>query len=496
MNEPSFVGSLDSQQSERIPCTDGFGIGFDAVCDVTCQAAAYIPKGFVPCAKGAVGGQHQSGGDYHGVATNTGIESVTRTSQKRKRKVVRKSLGKLFDTAAQDSDEFCIGASSTETHSAASNEYSNSGANSSGISDVEVWNHNVSGGDSRYDVTAGANGVITHQAEQSRLEQGHGDDMGSNEQVVRLVDLLSQTDRGRRMSLLEVKAIMYSIAHDLYAIHADDRVHCQLNLDTVVLRIMDGSGRASIKAGENNHKHIVPFSEVKRLKDVLGVVAGSDYGPPESASCSKHNYIITEMGNMWSFGCLLFALLSGGETPFGPEGIKVCGEATLSSSIDRQQQWLSCYLENEILHVNNSGNTVDEEMMRVVGFDDDSIDLLHSLLRMDPGQRLSPRAVLDHPWFNGVRECLPHSDSVYDHDDASGKGMDNYEYSPSLEQHIFIDPSLLSAMHPYQLIGHFNREVRFQSLGECFRGMAIFAVYNVPGHGSMISAKPIKIKPF
>ena len=495
MIEPSFVGSLDSQQSERIPCADGFDMVYDAPCDVTCQAAAYIPKGFVPCAKGAVGGQHQYGRDCFAIASNTGMESVIRTSQKRKRKVVRKSLGKLFDTAAQDGDEFCLGASHTETHSVASNEYSNSGANSSGTSDAEVWNHNASGGDScRDDVTPAGNGAM---AQQTELEQGHGVHVGSgNEQVVRLIDLLRETDRGMMMSLLEVKAIMYSIAHDLYAIHADDRVHCQLSLDTVVLKITDGSGTASIKAGENNRKHIVLLSQVKKLMDGLGVEAVSDYGPPESASCSKQNYIVTEMGNMWSFGCLLFALLSGGETPFGPEGVKVCGEATLSSSIDRQQQWLSTYLENEIIHVNSCGKKVDEGMMRVVGFDEDSIDLLHSLLRMDPGQRLTPSAVLGHPWFNGVRECLPQSDSVYDHEDACGKDMDNYEYSPSLEQYIFIDPSLLSAMHPYQLIGHFNREIRFQSLGESFRGMAIFAVYHVPKHGSMISAKPIKIKPF
>lgn len=51
-------------------------------------------------------------------------------------------------------------------------------------------------------------------------------------------------------------------------------------------------------------------------------------------------------------------------------------------------------------------------------------------------------------------------------------------------------------MHPYALVGHIKREIRFDSGGEVFKGVGVFAVYDVPDHGTMMSAKPIRISPY
>jgi len=145
------------------------------------------------------------------------------------------------------------------------------------------------------------------------------------------------------------------------------------------------------------------------------------------------------------------------------------------------------------------------------------------LLCVDPGQRLSTKEVLSHPWFDAVRHCLPwesktalHASSGQSRDDGDlgntrkSSGSENgrsasdeqeqsersdLKYSDVHQRFIFIDPSVLSPMHPYPLIGHVKKEIEFESLGETFAGIGVYAVYNVPHHGTMMSAKPIKVIP-
>jgi len=50
-------------------------------------------------------------------------------------------------------------------------------------------------------------------------------------------------------------------------------------------------------------------------------------------------------------------------------------------------------------------------------------------------------------------------------------------------------------MHPYTLIGHVKKEIEFESLGETYAGIGVYAVYSVPHHGTMMSAKPINVLP-
>jgi hypothetical protein len=137
---------------------------------------------------------------------------------------------------------------------------------------------------------------------------------------------------------------------------------------------------------------------------------------------------------------------------------------------------------------------------------------------------LSAKDVLNHPWFKGVPQCLPqgskakmHSagstgrcsteEYVGNHAGSSGSERSlseeheesfrsDMKYSELHEKFIFIDPSILSPMHPYTLVGHVKKEIEFQSLGETYCGIGVFAVYNVPHHGTMMSAKPIKVMPY
>ena len=384
-----------------------------------------------------------------------------------------------------------------------------------------------------------------------KLRGGGGARGNPRDQSVALLELLRDTDRGSSLSLSEAKALVYSLAKDFCEIHATRGVHTNVCLESTVLDIVDGEGRAIMLKEDDGGLCAHPAAEV-----VAGKVAVSVHKhtmPPEMAHCRQNvmHRLTTKNGNMWSLGCIMFALLAGGLDPFGSQGVGVCGGATLLLSVDRQQSWLSSFLSDRMRRINESkagGATVGDESLgeadhvscggdgrgmrgtrvfavgySMVGFDSFASDLLTRLLCVDPGQRLSAKEVLSHPWFDAVRNRLPretmtalqgNSGQSREDDDLGNtrrsSGSENghsvseeqeqsersdLKYSALHQKFIFIDPSVLSPMHPYTLIGHVKKEIEFASLGETYAGIGVYAVYSVPHHGTMMSAKPIKVLP-
>ena len=380
--------------------------------------------------------------------------------------------------------------------------------------------------------------------------QGSRGDRG-NQQCVSLLELLRETERGSALSLSEAKALMYSLAKDFCEIHEARCVHTNVCLDSTVLVTVDGEGRARLLKEDDGGLCAHPAAEVAAGK--VAVSVHQHTMPPEMAHCRQNamHRLTTNKGNMWSLGCILFAVLAGGLDPFGTQGVGVCGGATLLLSVDRQQSWISSFLSDRIRRINEKkagGTTVGGESLdeadhvhcggdghgmhgtrvfaagcSVVGFDSLASDLLSGLLCIDPAQRLSAKEVLSHPWFDAVRHRLPQENKTVLHgssgqsreDDDLGNtrrslGSENgrslsdeqeqsersdLKFSELHQKFIFIDPSVLSPMHPYKLIGHVKKEIEFESLGETFAGIGVYAVYSVPHHGTMMSAKPIKILP-
>ena len=370
-------------------------------------------------------------------------------------------------------------------------------------------------------------------------------------QYVSLLELLTETDRGSRLSLSEVKALVYSLAEDLGEVHEGRMLHTSTCLESAVLEIVDGAGRASLMVVPSSlssssssvltgsaSASLASRSFVWPAADVLAgrapVCVHPHTMPPEMAHCRQDavHRVLTSKGNIWSLGCIMFALLAGGRDPFGAQGVGVCGGETMLLSLDRQQAWLSAHVLDAMRAINENksfgkegrhgedarktGKRVFCAVDGVVGFDDLAWDLLSRLLRADPGQRLTAKSVLSHPWFDGVRQCLPQrrrgvgeerketpsttmSTERSLSDDQDEQQLLSYrsdlKYSELHQRYIFIDPSILSPMHPYTLVGHVKKEITFESLGETYGGIGVYAVYDVPHHGTMMSAKPIKVNP-
>lgn len=420
-------------------------------------------------------------------------------SQKRKRRVVRKNLCSLFEAVQGVNHDGTFQSYSTQVsrRNDVSQEASEDGTamtNNSGVSELDVWNFSQGSGDSSYSCGP------------TNLDESSDTLAGQDCSTVPLMDLLVQTDRGRVVSLMEAKALLFSIAKDLFDIHASGSVHTRVSLTSILLKISDGTGRATLSAGQE--ATIVPRSNLMKMRAISDAPRNDvAYIAPENFHRGNDKYYgsLTDKGNMWSFGCIVYALLSGGDELFG-DGVGVCGmDMLLLSSVDKQQTWMSWYIENKIKDVH-----VQEHLFTPLGLDKDAMDLIKKVLHVDPGQRLSAKAVLQHQWFDGVRECIPQS-SAYDfvdvgrtdcHKASISKELEqpgalaNYEFSPLHNSYIYIDPSIISPMHPYVLVGHFKKEIHFDSMGETFKGIGIFAVYDVPNHGTMMSAKPVRISPY
>ena len=384
-----------------------------------------------------------------------------------------------------------------------------------------------------------------------KLRGGRARGNPRNQQSVSLLELLRDTDRGSSLSLPEAQALVFSLAQDFCEMHAARSVHTNVCLDSTVLDIVKGEGRARMLKEDGEGLWVHPVADV-----VAGKVAVSVHQPtmpPEMAHCRQNvmHRLTTSNGNMWSMGCIMFSLLAGGLDPFGSQGVGVCGGSALLLSVDKQQSWLSSFLSDRMRQINESkaggarmvGEFLGEadhvscggdgDGMRgtrvfaigegMVGFDGLASDLLTGLLCVDPGQRLSAKQVLSHPWFDAVRNCIPRgtkaalqgnsrqsredgdfgntrrsSDSENgrsEFDEQEQSERSDLKYSELHQKFIFIDPSVLSPMHPYTLIGHVKKEIEFESLGETYAGIGVYAVYSVPHHGTMMSAKPINVLP-
>lgn len=410
---------------------------------------------------------------------------------KRKRPVVKRNLQRLFDAAVPAHN-------ASPQHGVASDTGGSIGVSSrsSALTDTEIWNS--SGGDS------------TMWASCQGTEESSAVKSDAQDPIIPLADLLV-SERGQEITLLEMKAMLYSIAEDLLEMHAVHSVHQKMNFQSVVLQISGGAARASVQAGQDNAKEIAMLGEAFPVrKGAKKEIDG--FCPPENVYCSENALVVTDKSNMWSFGCILFSLLSGGEMPFGELGVGICAGQTMFSSVDRQQEWMQDHLDTKMRDANRAarghwpgdrghdGNT----QFKVLGFDNAAMSLIQDLLRVDPAQRPSADVVLNHTWFEGIRDCIPEScrspetesDSVQAPlvDDRNW-ALDNYEYSPQSHAYVYIDPSLLSPPHPYPIVGHVEKETTFVSHEQLFVGTATYAVYDVPGQGTMMSAKPISIRP-
>ena len=403
------------------------------------------------------------------------------------------------------------------------------------------------------------------------------------------------SERGRRLTCLEVKAIILRVAEDLAALHAANVVHRHVSIDSISLACCSSSDAVAVATLPPSRS--IALLGASRCYWALRESGTDAQCAPEVSRCPADRLAaFTPAGDMWSVGVLLFSLLSGGALPFGEAGVCEEGDACSVDALQRRlHRQLRCEIDvvNQLSLAQGGDDDSDEEMeMRVIGFDADAKALLLSLLRADPAQRLLAEEVLTHSWVAEAAPLVPrlpvlppaNSHLSFQHQEqmkcsvsaptttskrersppppptlgngigigigghllrsdrrrlvnastntiSGGSGVNttlftNNHFQPQPQQqfqhHQFplFTSSSSTALHgmnalpnlpplppppppppaaappaecPYPVIGHVAQPVQVLVDGRSVTISALHAVYDVPGHGAMMSAAPVAV---
>lgn len=313
---------------------------------------------------------------------------------------------------------------------------------------------------------------------------------------------LMKTHRGQNLKSKEVKAILFRLADDIAKMHSEGIIHRSVNMDTSVLAISNGHGLAKLPLGTT------------ALKLPIGVDSCYEHRkhpielhlPPEALYCSEERTVYSREGDIWALGILIFQLLNGGKLPFDIyEMIDLEG-----SSVDVLQEWItnsisSSSTEDGLLRSRNS-EELSEMQSRI-----DIVQLVRKMLRADPGQRPTAINILQEDSLSDTAELLP-SDIVMPGASAISLCQNVEIFQRETEQNE--DHALCSegksftsndietnslpvdqkTVFPYPILGQIAQEVCVKDLQGCHRTLvAIHVVYDVPGHGPMMSASPYRV---
>lgn len=425
-------------------------------------------------------------GEVHMMQTQEKMRSYNQSRpHKRKRATARKSLQTLFDAAAT---------AGMELHGERNSEMTGSVGMSLASSQTE---HGFQVGS-----------VYSESSNFSEEKAAQVEESSRAEVDVPRAPLLAllTSERGSCITLSEIKAIVYSLIVDINDLHSANSVHKEVSIETVVLNVLDGRARAVLRT-EDGHGLSLVASMGQGHPRVDGI---DSYDPPEMTYCADHKRTLTDKSNMWSIGCLLFALLAGGELPFGELGVGIAGGEVLFMSIDRQQKWLEEYLCDRMEKINGSLLSVINDQtgsskasqgikgMKCFGFEDSVRGLLSSLLHVDPAQRMTALHALDHSWFDSVRDLLPSVTNERRSPPMSLLYSSSNKSADHLKRRISISPNVEASPEnscPYPIVGHLSQPLEVVLDGQVIVAKAIHALYFVPGQGTLMSAKPVAIHP-
>jgi hypothetical protein len=348
---------------------------------------------------------------------------------------------------------------------------------------------------------------------------------------------LLMSERGRRLTALEAKAIILRVAEDLAALHAANAVHRRVSIESISLTTCIANGVAVAILPPGRSAAVLGSNRCYwALKDP---VFDAVHAPPEVACCPVDRPVaFTPAGDMWGLGIVLFSLLSAGRVPFsapsclctvggggGQDGDDGGGSSSMSissamtSTVDALQRQLHSHINCQIDVMNQlsaaqaagATGTTEEDLMEMmaIGFDAHAKKLLLGLLHADPAQRFCAEDVLKHPWVAEAVPCVPKmppSSLPFVQKTAREASPPMSDVLRRTEQ-LGFTPQSNNPHHlpvatataapvtapgecPYPIIGHVAQPLEVMIGGRKVTISALHAVYNVPGYGAMMSAAP------
>ena len=180
------------------------------------------------------------------------------------------------------------------------------------------------------------------------------------------------------------KLRFYQISNATAYLHKENVCHRDLKLENILM--MNSSPTSQIKIADFGlSKH---FNSIDVLETLVGTVV---YMAPEVISLSGRRLLDTKSytvkSDCWSLGVMLYILLSGSQPFRDSSGVGIQGMIM-------------------------SGNYSPMTGARWDAVSDDAKDLVEKLFRVDPTERLSAKAILQHKWFQGDRDAVRQAELV------------------------------------------------------------------------------------
>ena len=142
----------------------------------------------------------------------------------------------------------------------------------------------------------------------------HGS-IGGNPYI--LMEYCPEGDLGSRMEngRVDYVSVCRDVLNGLTALHSHGKVHRDLKPENVLFKSKDNAALTDFGISGDRNKRMTERNILGRPQQIFGTYA---YMPPEQVSRARGDATVLPTTDIFSFGVMLYQMLTGGNLPFGP----------------------------------------------------------------------------------------------------------------------------------------------------------------------------------
>jgi serine/threonine protein kinase len=254
-------------------------------------------------------------------------------------------------------------------------------------------------------------------------------------------ELFDRIQQLRHYQEVDAARIMRQVVSAVAHLHSKKIAHCDLKPDNLLF--LDEKADSPIK--------VIDFgmSKFRKRREFHAKLCGTHYYIAPEVLDGKYN----EACDMWSLGVILFIIVYG----YAPFNENQPGYPESYSSKDKTFAEIRKGFTPEIKRTFGA----NFPPTKYVKLSEACMDLIASLLKSDPAQRLTAEECLNHPWISRDPEGLakfesasPAASAVPTHSSSNGSSTHSSRDSTASNSNegpvCFIDPLVLKALHRFR----------------------------------------------
>jgi len=192
----------------------------------------------------------------------------------------------------------------------------------------------------------------------------------------------------------QVKSIVSQVLTALDFIHSQGVIHADIKPENILVAT---PLRKRVHSPTHCSIRLIDFGNSCFTTDELTTyIQSKSYRAPEVVMGGPYDCKI----DMWSLGCVVVEILSG-DILFSWETIEefLLKVEKVTQQLPTQGKLLEMYIRDGMLRTQDSPQVSGKTLQEIAGEDQLLLNFLTCLLQVDPGNRLSAREALSHPWL-------------------------------------------------------------------------------------------------